>query len=188
MQRGAELGGLPAAQDAIDHQRRTVHAIGASENSGGEAEQRRQAVIVNSPGLRPASEYSAKAMMRDAENRFDNGFGNGLQEQQAQGNAEQSGKHQPARATDMDVAPILNDHDNGHGDGHQNGQWRGHLDRHHQCEKRHGHQRFAESERGSNEGGEKEDGQNLDGGRAHATASCGPGSWTKMRLLASILA
>ena len=89
------------------------------------------------------------------------GFGNGFQEQQPEGNSEQSGKHQPARATQVDVAPILNHNDNRHGDGYQHGQWRGHLDRQGQRQKRYGHQRFAESERGANEGGKKEHGQDM---------------------------
>jgi hypothetical protein len=79
----------------------------------------------------------------------------------------------------MDVAPILNDHNNGHSYGYQNGQRRGYLHWQGERKKGDGNERFAESEGGADKGGEKEDGQDMNGCCAHAV---------KMRLLASILA
>ncbi len=127
--------------------------------------------------------------MNAPEDRFHGGFRHGFEEPEPERNAEQCGKHQPARAAQMDILPILNEHHDGHGNRNQHGQRRSHLNRQGQCEQRHGHQRFSEAESGTNERGKTKDRQDDKGGPTgerwnHAVL----GSGAKMLLLASILA
>src|SRR5579862_3760670 len=94
-------------------------------------------------GLAASERVSRKGNDEDSENRFDNGFRNSLQEKQSKRDACQRGKHQPARTADMDIAPILNYDNGGHGNGHQNGERRRDLDWQRQREERNRDQGFA---------------------------------------------
>ena len=87
------------------------------------------------------------------------------------------GEDQPAGAAEVDVAPVLREHQPGDGDRHQHGHGRGHLDRHDEGEQRHRHQGFAEPERRADERGQEENPQHRN--RRPARHRHAPGVWSR---------
>ena len=76
---------------------------------------------------------------------------------QAQWNAEQRRKHQPARAAQMDLLPVLRNDDGGNSDGNKHRQRGSDVNRKAKGEQRNSDQRLAKSKDGANQRGDKND-------------------------------
>ena len=83
-------------------------------------------------------------------------FGNGGQQQQAQGEAEQRGQHQPPGTAQMDLVPVLHDDHKSDRDGDEDGQGSSDLDRMNQGQQGDGDQRFAEAENRPDQRGDED--------------------------------
>lgn len=175
LQGGAKLLGRPSAHGTVDHQRWAVHPVGSAEDAGGKPTGQHPCSAV-APEFEPATAGERIRRKRN-DDRGEHALHHTLmcagQQQQAHGYPGQGRKQEPHRAAEVNVPPILRDHDGGNGDGEQHRHRRGHLERDHGGQQRNSNERFAKAEGGANDRRQKDDQQNVDGREVDGSSPVG---------------
>ncbi len=147
LQRGAKVLRRPAAQRAVNGQRRAVHAVSAAEDSGTEAGDSEPCGMIFFEvefGLEQ-QRVERKERDDDAEDELDDVVVDASEKQQAERNAGERGGEEPRGARDFYLSPILRDDNGGHEDRDEHGQWRGNGHGNAKGQQRHGDERLAEA-------------------------------------------
>ena len=157
LQRRTKLLRRPLPQRTVNGQRRTVHSVGAAQNSRQKpgSQQPCGMILLQSQFPLGCQRINRKHGNDEAEDNFHHMIVDRNQQQQPQRNAEQRRDDQPGCAADFDLSPILNHNHRGNQDRYQNRQRRGDGNGNTQGQQGNRNQRLAKAERGPNERGEE---------------------------------
>ena len=165
LQGGAEAGGGPAAEAAVDGQGRAVHAIGSAEYAGEEATEEQCGEVLFAELKPVGAEEGVQGQGEDkqAKGGLDRGGMAAGEQEQPQRKAEESGSNEPGSGAEMDAAPVLQ-HDHGaDSDGEQRGERSRESERKNEGEEGDRDESFAEAEGRADQGGEEDDDQDVEG-------------------------